>query len=129
MSKHRMRDVMTDAPFTIASDQKLSAAHQMMTKHGLRHLPVLRDGKLIGILTQRDLYFIERMAGVDRENDVIEDAMSPDVYATTLDAKVRDVAKTMAEHRYGCAVIIDNNEVKGIFTTTDALRHLADVLS
>lgn len=123
-----MRDVMTATPHTIGSEQKLSLAHRKMNEHQLRHLPVLRDGKLVGILTQRDLYFLQSMAGVDVHLDVIADAMTPEVYTTTPDAKLKDVARIMADHKYGCAVIQEKGEVIGIFTITDALRHLADVL-
>lgn len=129
MSKHRIRDVMTASPHTVGSDEKLSVAHVLMKEHDLRHLPVLRGDELIGILTQRDLYFIERMAGVDPKLDVVGDAMNPEVYTTTADAHVRDVAKEMAENRYGCAVVLEHGHVVGVFTTTDALRHLADVLA
>jgi acetoin utilization protein AcuB len=128
MSKHTlMRDLMTPTPYTIGSEQKLSLAHQKMSAHHLRHLPVLRAGKLVGILTQRDLYFLQSMAGVDVNLDVIADAMTPDVYTTTPDATLRDVAHDMAKHKYGCAVVMDHGEVIGIFTITDALRHLSDV--
>jgi acetoin utilization protein AcuB len=122
-----MRDVMTPTPYTIGSEQKLSLAHQKMSAHHLRHLPVLRGGKLVGILTQRDLYFLQSMAGVDVNLDVIADAMTPDVYTTTPDATLREVAHDMAKHKYGCAVVMDHGEVIGIFTITDALRHLSDV--
>lgn len=125
----RMRDVMTATPHTIGSEQKLSLAHRKMNEHHLRHLPVLRAGKLVGILTQRDLYFLQSMAGVDVHLDLIADAMTPDVYTTTPDATVRDVAREMADHKFGCAVIVDKDEVIGIFTITDALRYLADVLA
>ena len=124
-----MRDVMTATPYTIGSEQKLSLAHKKMNEHQLRHLPVLRGGKLVGILTQRDLYFLQSMAGVDVYLDVIADAMTPDVYTTSPDATVKEVARHMAEHKYGCAVIVDRGEVIGIFTITDALSHLARVLS
>ena len=124
----RMRDVMTSAPHTIGSDQKLSQAHKLMNDYHLRHLPVLRGGKLVGILSERDLYFLESMAGVDVHIDVIADAMSPEVYTTGPDADVYEVARTMHEHKYGCAVVTKGEKVVGIFTMSDALRQLVDLL-
>ena len=121
-------DVMSASPHTITSDQKLSVAHRMMREHELRHLPVLRNGKLVGVLSQRDLYLVESMAGVDADIDVIADAMTPDVYATPPDTSLREVVHTMSKRKYGCAVILEGDRVTGVFTATDALRELADAL-
>jgi acetoin utilization protein AcuB len=125
-----MRDVMSYAPHTIGSEQKLLKAHKVMREHGVRHLPVLRGGKLVGVLSQRDLYFLESIAGVDIEIDKVADAMTPDVYVVTPDDTLRNVASVMADHRYGCAVVIggEGGNVLGIFTVTDALKHIAEVL-
>lgn len=122
-------DVMTRSPRTIASDQKLSAAHRIMVAEGLRHLPVMRAGKLIGVLSQRDLFLVESMAGVDPDIDVIADAMTADVYAAPPDAPLAEVVRTMADHKYGCAVIVESGVVVGVFTMVDALRQLAEVLA
>lgn len=133
MSKHKaaptIRTVMTEAPHSIGSDQKLSKAHELMREHRIRHLPVLRDGQLVGVLSQRDLYFLESMAGVDIDLDVVADAMTPDVYTTTPDATVHEVAETMAKRQFGCAVVVEGGRVAGIFTVTDALRQLARALA
>lgn len=120
--------LMTPTPHTIGTDQPLSTAHKMMRDYGIRHLPVLRGGKLVGVLSQRDLYFLETIAGVDVEIDRVADAMSPDVYTTHPSAPLREVARIMSDHKYGCAVVVDGGKVLGIFTVTDAVRHLADAL-
>lgn len=124
-----MRHVMTACPHTIGSDQTLATAHKVMRDEGLRHLPVLRGGKLVGVISQRDLYFLETIAGVDIDIDKVADAMTPDVYTVGPDERLRDVARVMAERKYGCAVVIEGGHVLGIFTVTDALRHLADALA
>jgi acetoin utilization protein AcuB len=121
-------ELMTHAPYTIGSDQTLAAAHRMMREHGLRHLPVLRGGRLVGVLTQRDLYFLETISGVDVAIDKVADAMSPEVYTVAPEAQLRDVARTMADRKLGCAVVVYKGQVVGIFTSIDALRHLADAL-
>ena len=54
-------ELMTAAPHTIGSHETLEAAHRVMRKHSLRHLPVLRGGRLVGVLSQRDLYFVESL--------------------------------------------------------------------
>ncbi|MBX3203748.1 MAG: CBS domain-containing protein [Labilithrix sp.] len=120
---------MTPSPHTIGSDQKLARAHKVMREHRLRHLPVLRGGRLVGVLSERDLFFLETIAGVDIDLDAVSDAMTPDVYTAHPDDALRDVARIMAVRRYGCAVVMEDGHLLGIFTATDALRHLAEALA
>lgn len=122
-------EAMTPGPHTIERDQKLAVAHDMMRQHGLRHLPVLDGGKLVGVLSLRDLYFIEAISGVDAELDSIADAMASESYTVAPGDCVADVARTMGEHKYGCAVVVDRGHVVGIFTATDALALLARAAS
>lgn len=119
---------MTTSPHTIGVDQPLSAAHAMMGKHKIRHLPVLAAGKLVGILTDRDLHLVESLKDVDPEKVAVEDAMSGVVYSVTPHAALDEVAAEMAEHKYGCAVVMDNGHVVGVLTTVDLARSLAEVL-
>jgi acetoin utilization protein AcuB len=118
-------DVMTPQPLTIGRDQKLDTAHRMMAENGIRHLPVLEHGDLVGVVSQRDLYFVETIAGVDKLSDKVEDAMSTDARKFGPDAPLADVAGEMFEHRLGCAVVVERDRVVGIFTAMDALRILA----
>lgn len=124
-----MRDVMTGTPHTIGRDQKLSVAHDLMRKHELRHLPVLDARRLVGVLSQRDLYFIEAVAGVDRRIDVVGEAMASDVFRVSPEDKLTEVARRMAERKLGCAVVVEREEVIGIFTATDAIALLARMTS
>lgn len=119
---------MTPAPHSIGLDQTLAFAHEVMTTHGLRHLPVLSGGKLVGLVSERDLYFLEAVAGVDAKTERVEQGMSQDVYCASPESSVREVVLEMIEHRYGCAVVVEGTKVIGIFTTTDALKLLASVL-
>ncbi len=119
---------MTTIPFSIGPDQPLSRAHTMLREHNIRHLPVLSGGKLVGILTDRDLHLIETLKDVDPEKVTVEDAMSQMPYSVEPDASLDEVAAEMAEHKYGCAVIVQNNKVVGVFTTVDACRALAELL-
>ena len=56
-----IRDYMTESPHSIGANQTLATAHEMMRAHQIRHLPVLRAGKLVGIVSQRDLYLVETL--------------------------------------------------------------------
>gem|GEM_PF-708981 len=122
-------EVMSASPHTIGADQTLARAHEMMRALRVRHLPVLSGGKLVGVLSQRDLYFLETLQGIDQDKDTATDAMTSDVYVVAPSDKLADVARNMSEKRYGCAVVADvHGRVVGIFTSTDGLRVLAGVV-
>lgn len=127
IGKLTMKDVMTEQPITVGRTQTLSVAHEMMRENHCRHLPVLEHGELVGVVTQRDLYFLETIAGVDLTKDKVDDAMGADCYAVGPDARVTEVAAEMSRHKYGCAVVIERDRVIGIFTATDALRVLGGI--
>ena len=123
-----IRKYMTPAPHTIGREQTLSAAHRMMREHRVRHLPVLEAGKLVGILTQRDLHLIETLRDVDPDTTTVDEAMTMDVYVTDPSTPLEEVAATMADHKYGSAIIVDRGKIAGVFTTVDALHALASIL-
>ena len=117
--------LMTAQPLTIGRQQSLSTAHRLMRDNGVRHLPVLEHGELIGVVSQRDLYFLETIRGVDLDDDLVEDAMTMDTYAVEPGAPIGAVAEHMALHRHDCAVVLERGKVAGIFTASDALRHVS----
>jgi acetoin utilization protein AcuB len=119
---------MTKGPYTIGHDQTLAAAHRKMREHSIRHLPVLAAGKLVGIVSQRDLHFIETLNEVDPEEVQVSEAMSEGAYTIGPRATVRKVATEMAEQKYGCAVVMDKEHIVGVFTTVDALKALSSLL-
>ena len=119
---------MTTTPHSIGVEQPLSRAHTMMREHEIRHLPVLHGGALVGLLTERDLRLVESLAGVDPTTVKVEDAMSTVVYSIGPETPLDVVVATMGEHKYGSAVIMQNDKVVGIFTTVDVCRALAELL-
>ena len=119
---------MTVLPHTIGLDQPLEKARSMMTNYHIRHLPVLKGGKLVGILTDRDVKLVMGFDGATLENTTVEEAFTPDPYVTVPGAPLNQVAAQMAEKKYGCALVSDNGKLVGIFTEVDALRALSDLL-
>ncbi|WP_394850892.1 CBS domain-containing protein [Pendulispora brunnea] len=119
---------MTASPYSIGPDESLETAHGMMRRYQVRHLPVLEYGNLVGIVSQRDLYLIESLPGVIVRDTRVQEAMSEDAYCVQPDAWLDDVAREMADKKYGCAVVMKGTDVRGIFTTTDALLALSKLL-
>ena len=118
---------MTPSPHTVGLQQSLATAAGMMIKHQVRHLPVLDGGELKGVLSERDIFVLESIPGVDRETVRVEEAMSPTTYAVKPGTPLGAVAREMAKHKYGAAVVMEGPHVVGVFTTVDACRALADL--
>ena len=119
---------MTTSPHSIGTDQTLAKAHEMMRAHDIRHLPVLSGGRIVGMLTDRDLHLIESMDGVDAREVKVDDARATSVYSVSPETPLDEIVATMGEKKYGSAVVMQNSKVVGIFTTVDLCRAFAELL-
>lgn len=119
---------MTNMPKTIGEDIPISIAKEVMKRGEFRHLPVLSAGRLVGVVSDRDISVAESFSG--KGEITIGDIMTPDPYVASQDEPVDHVLLHMAEKRYGCALVRDaeSEALIGIFTDTDALRFYADRL-
>lgn len=129
MATVRVSDFMTSSPHTIGDDQSLERAHALMREHHIRHLPVLHGGKLVGVVSMGDLHLLETLGNDELSQMKIEEAMTAEPYVVRPDAPLEDVAREMARHKYGTAIVSDGRKVVGIFTTIDALRALTEKLT
>src|SRR6185436_13933228 len=98
-------EYMTKSPAKIGAEQTLSAAHELMRKKRIRHLPVLHGGRLVGIVSLRDLHLVETLKDVEPSEVRVEEAMSPDVYCVTGDAPLKTVVREMARRKLGSAIV------------------------
>ena len=119
---------MTPNPFTIARKATLAQAHALMREHGIRHLPVMDDGELCGLVSERDLRLVETFADSDPSEVLVEEAMTERPFIVTSDAPLDDVAEIMGEHKYGSVVVMGRAGIEGIFTATDACLAFARML-
>lgn len=126
MTKTTIRHYMTPSPHTIGVEQSLAVAAETMRAHKIRHLPVLKGGTVVGILSERDVQLVSGLPAVDPATVTVEDAMSDSVYAVSPDTPLEEVAAEMAAHKYGAALVTEGGRVAGVFTTIDALLALAD---
>lgn len=116
---------MTPTVHSIRSGASVAEARVAMEEHGVRHLPVLDGGQLVGMVSERDLAIVAGIRGLNADALPVEEAMSGDVLAVTPEEPLAGVAARMAERRAGSAVVVRGERVLGIFTTTDALRALS----
>ena len=128
MKRRTIRDYMTRTPKAIGIDESLAVAAQRMRDQGIRHLPVVQDGRLRGVIFLRGIAMLENLGEVDIRDVTCGDAMIREPYIVSAQAPIRRVVTAMREHKYSCAVVVEGAEVVGIFTTTDALRVLGEHL-
>lgn len=123
----RVADYMTAEPHWIGLRENLAFAAQRMRDLRVHHLPVLQDGVLRGVLSERDVQLV-RSLELDPREVGVEEAMSIEPYTVSPNTPLARVARIMAAHKYGCAVVIQRGKVVGILTATDAMRALAETL-
>src|SRR5438874_2723359 len=113
---------MTAGVHTIGIRRTLAEAALLMRDHRVRHLPVMKGGDVVGLLSQRELTLVASLPGVDPKKVTVEEAMSQDVFAVARTAPLAEVSREMAARRLGSAIVVDRGEVVGIFTAVDALK-------
>ena len=125
--KRTVEQFMSAEPKTIGKDEPLVAAHRLMQAHRIRHLPVVHGGRLVGVVSERDLYLLETVKSVDPRREPVEEAMTAFPFTVPRCADLGDVARQMWQHRYGSALVLEDGNLIGIFTRADALRALSDI--
>lgn len=118
-------DYMTPGAYVVASHETVSSAKSLMKEYGVRHLPVTTDGKLVGIVSDRDLAEAQALRARDAW---VEEAMTAKPLTTGPGALLNVVARHMVKRKCGSAIVIDKDRIVGVFTTTDAMEALADAL-
>ncbi len=138
-SSARVRDIMTTNVVTISLDERLDLVDEIMTSGNIRHMPVTRGGRVVGIVSQRDLlrarlsslgeYSERDRAEFLRAVDVSK-VMTKNVEFAHPDESVRHAAERMLEARIGCLPVVDSDgELLGLVTETDVMRHFVETVS
>ena len=136
MTDLRVRDIMGKNVVRISVSERLSTVEDIMTLGHVRHMPVVRGGKLVGVVSERDLLraslsVLSEHRGAERRAflHVVEIArvMSAPPIVIGPDATVDEAALVMAEKKIGCLPVVENDHLLGMVTETDVLRCLAGV--
>lgn len=119
---------MTESPHTIGADQTLAKAEKLMRQLKVRHLPVLQGGKLVGILSDRDIRLVESFKDVDPEIMTVSEAYTEEPFSVAPSTPLSEVCAKMAHRKYGSVLVVDRNKLVGIFTWIDALNAMNSLL-
>lgn len=119
---------MTAMPHSIGPEQTIASAQKTMQDLHVRHLPVRSGGKLIGMITERDINLLATFKDTDPKHAFVKDAMTPDPFVVTPDCPIDEACMKMAEDKIGSTLVAqENGTLVGIFTEIDAIRTLAEV--
>jgi acetoin utilization protein AcuB len=134
----KVRDIMVTEPVTVAEDDHLDLADDIMTLGRIRHLPVVRAGVIVGVLSQRDLFRaaassalqLRRVAQHEWLGRIaVRSVMSAPPVTTTAEADIRDVVDVMLSAKIGCLPVVGTgNRLKGLVSEEDCLRALKRIL-
>jgi acetoin utilization protein AcuB len=119
---------MTSNPCTVAATDPMSMAHGRMREHGFRHLPVVHDGKLLGIVSDRDVHLLDARQYESPDQVTVGEAMRRGVITAAPDEPLDDVIERMSHERCDGVAVVGKGGVVGIFTATDARWALTDLL-
>ncbi|PKO23544.1 MAG: hypothetical protein CVU38_03450 [Chloroflexi bacterium HGW-Chloroflexi-1] len=130
-------DIMTPNPVTVAPRNAIRTAVNLMREGGCRRLPVLDRGRLVGIITDRDLCRAANSPFVVREQwydnfilDHIEvgSCMTPDPLTIEPGASIAEAARSMRNHKIGGLPVLSEGQLVGIVTETDLLDALIELM-
>lgn len=116
------------SPYVISISSKglLDTALNLMQEHGIRHLPVIDDSDVLGIISERDV--LTHVGKVWNKVPHVADIMNADILAVNVNDNLGDVAFQLSSQKKGSALVLDDDgKVYGIFTTTDALNALVEI--
>jgi CBS domain-containing protein len=131
----KVRDLMSTELATVGRNDTLTLADDVMKTRRIRHLPVIEDGRLVGILTQRDLFHAALSTamgfGTKAQKDFlvtvpVKEVMTDEVVTIGPDEDAKAAARKMLELKIGCLPVVENGKLLGLLSESDLLRVVAD---
>lgn len=130
MQTTRVRQLMQTRVVTVSVTERLSTVDDIMRLGGVRHMPVVHQGELVGVLSERDLLraSLSQIGSFDQETHraflhavAIADVMSKPPITVGPEADVRSAARVMARRKIGCLPVVVDGALIGLLTETDLL--------
>ena len=128
-----VREIMMGSPVTLKPEDTLDLANDVISLGRIRHIPVLAEGRLVGLLSERDLIgaAANQIFGLKQKSKsallktvLIKDIMKKKVVTVTPDTPIKDAAHLMATKKIGCVPVVTDGALVGLLTTTDILRYV-----
>lgn len=128
----KVRDIMTTEVVTLKVHEELSLASDIMTLARIRHLPIVEGKRLVGIISQRDLFKASLASVIDYDYQVarthlkavtIKEIMVKEIFTITPDAKIHEAGRIMLEKKIGCLPVIEDDALVGMVTESDIMEY------
>ena len=134
--KMTVSEIMMGSPVTLAPDDTLDLANDIISLGRIRHIPILDNGKLVGLISERDLIgaAANRIFGLNQKSrsillkrEMIKNIMKKRVVMVTPDTPIKDAATIMADKKIGCVPVVSDGALVGLVTATNVLHYLGSV--
>ena len=128
MKSNPITTIMTKNIVSVSSEQSiLDVKHIYEKKDFHHHIPVVENGKLVGMVSLIDFMYNIAGAGIDDDNKIyselkVKDIMTKKPYCLNTNATIEDVAKVLAKGRYHAVPIVEEENIKGIVSTADIIQ-------
>ena len=132
-----VKNKMTINPYTISPEASISDAVELMKEKNLRRLPVVKNGKVKGILTKNDLQKVSPTKATSLSifeinyllsKTVVKDAMTKETITISQDSLLEEAAVIMRDKKIGTLPVVENDKIIGIITESDILDSFIDIL-
>jgi acetoin utilization protein AcuB len=128
----RVRDSMTRDVFTLGPEASAAEAWALCNDHNIRHVPVVEEDRLVGLVSDRDLRDV-RGGGGDRESDTprwvrLGDMMTRNIVTIHPLDTIEHAAREIYDRKIGCLPVVDEGELVGIITSADMMRTLIELV-
>ena len=120
----RIRELLNDRPiFQVEADQSVLEAVHYMVDHNIGAVPVLRDGELVGVFSERDL--MKRVVAGARSpgSTKVSEVMTPRPYSVTAEESIENCMFLMREHGFRHLPVVEGKQLKGFLSLRDLLLH------
>lgn len=127
---------MTENVITLKRNDKLEKAEKLFKQYKIRHIPVVQDNAIVGMLSYSDLLRLS-FADVTDDNDTaadvmvysmfsIDQIMKKKIVSVSPSNSIKEVAEILAQKEFHALPVVNNNQLVGIVTTTDLINYLLD---
>jgi CBS domain-containing protein len=129
----QVKEIMSTAVVVVGRNDTLSQVEDLMVTNKLRHVPVVENGKLVAIMSQRDLFkammsstmgYGEKAQKAYLHSVRVKEAMTYPVVTVTPDTSVGEAADLLVHKGIGCLPVVEDTHLVGVVTKTDLLRCL-----
>ncbi len=124
-----VEEFTTPNPVTANEDMPIDELQRLMAEQGIRHLPIVRGGAVVGLISDRDVRVALGLSAEHKTQVRAADIMATDPLTVNAAAHLDEVAYTMSENKIGSVIVNDDRGgLLGIFTVTDALNALIEII-